>query len=70
MKKLYFILAAWCCQMPLYAQDVVLSGKELFGDLQARQIGPAIMSGRFIDIENHPTNDRIIYVGAAGGGVW
>ncbi|MFZ1806829.1 MAG: hypothetical protein WAU36_06400 [Cyclobacteriaceae bacterium] len=70
MKKLYFILVALCFQMPLYAQEEVLSGKELFGDLQARQIGPAIMSGRFIDIENHPTNDRVIYAGAAGGGVW
>lgn len=28
------------------------------------------MSGRIIDLENHPTNDRIIYAGAAGGGVW
>ena len=48
----------------------MLKGKELFGDLTARQIGPAIMSGRIIDLENHPTNDRIIYAGAAGGGVW
>ena len=28
------------------------------------------MSGRITDIESHPTNDRIVYVGAAGGGVW
>ena len=70
MRKLYILLAALCCQLPGYAQDIVLTGDELFGDLQARQIGPAIMSGRIIDIENHPTNDRIIYIGAAGGGVW
>ena len=49
---------------------VVLTGKELFGDMQARQIGAAIMSGRIIDLEQHPTNDRVIYVGSAGGGVW
>jgi len=55
-----------------FAQDseIVLKGKELFGDMRARQIGPALMSGRIIDLEQHPTNDKIIYVGSAGGGVW
>ncbi len=53
-----------------HAQDIVLKGKQLFGDMRARHIGPALMSGRVIDLEAHPTNDRIIYVGAAGGGVW
>lgn len=47
-----------------------LSGKELFGDLQARQIGPALMSGRITDLEPHPTDARVIYIGTAGGGVW
>jgi len=61
------------CLFPLCsnAQDeIVLKGKELFGDMKARHIGPALMSGRFNDLEGHPTNDRIIYAGAAGGGVW
>ncbi|MEZ4779391.1 MAG: hypothetical protein R2786_08450 [Flavobacteriaceae bacterium] len=53
-----------------FSQEIILKGKELFGDLQARQIGPALMSGRINDIEMHPTNSRIIYIGAAGGGVW
>ena len=52
------------------AQDVALKGKELFGDISARQIGPALMSGRIIDMEVHPTNAQIIYTGTAGGGVW
>ena len=40
------------------AQDkIVLKGKELFGDIQARHIGPALMSGRITDIEMHPTNN-------------
>lgn len=47
-----------------------IDGKELFGDLKARQIGPALMSGRITDIEGHPTNSRILYIGTAGGGVW
>jgi photosystem II stability/assembly factor-like uncharacterized protein len=55
----------------LSAQDkIVLKGKELFGDLKARHIGPALMSGRMTDIELHPTNNKIVYAAAAGGGVW
>lgn len=47
-----------------------IDGKALFGDLTARHIGPALMSGRINDMEVHPTNSRIIYAGSAGGGVW
>lgn len=54
----------------LTAQEVSLKGDQLFGNLTARHIGPAFMSGRINDIEMHPTNPRIIYIGAAGGGVW
>ncbi|WP_034258339.1 WD40/YVTN/BNR-like repeat-containing protein [Altibacter lentus] len=52
------------------AQEIALKGKELFGDMNARHIGPALMSGRINDMETHPTNPRILYAGAAGGGVW
>ncbi len=71
MKKL--LTVAFACTIVVFgasAQEIVLKGKELFGNLKARQIGPALMSGRITDIESHPTNDRIVYVGAAGGGVW
>lgn len=54
----------------LLAQTEALKGKELFGDMKARHIGPAIMSGRIADIEMHPTNNKILYIGSAGGGVW
>ncbi len=45
-------------------------GDFLFGALRARQIGPAVMSGRVssIDVVNRQT--EILYVGSAGGGVW
>ena len=52
------------------SQEISLKGKELFGNMKARHIGPALMSGRINDIENHPTNARIMYTGTAGGGVW
>ena len=44
--------------------------ESLFGDLRGRHIGPASMSGRIIDMEVHPKNERVIYAGTAGGGVW
>lgn len=71
MKKLIYVIAI-IILLPInnYAQDISLKGKELFGGMEARHIGPALMSGRIIDVENHPTNPRIIYLGAAGGGVW
>lgn len=53
-----------------YSQEIPLKGKELFGDITARQIGPALMSGRIIDLETHPINPKVIYAASAGGGVW
>lgn len=44
--------------------------KTLFGDLRAREIGPARMSGRVSSIAVVDNDPTIIYVGAAGGGVW
>jgi photosystem II stability/assembly factor-like uncharacterized protein len=70
MKRI--ILLAWVsvCALTTQAQDATAKGKEVFGDLRARHIGPALMSGRVTDMELHPTNDRIMYAGTAGGGVW
>jgi photosystem II stability/assembly factor-like uncharacterized protein len=67
----YFLPAVLLTQsVAVQAQDAVSKGKELFGDMRARHIGPALMSGRVSDIELHPTNPRVMYIGAAGGGVW
>ncbi|QKX06323.1 hypothetical protein HN014_15855 [Aquimarina sp. TRL1] len=69
-RKLTIACMVIAMSLSIQAQEIVLKGKELFGNLEARHIGPALMSGRIIDLQNHPTNDRIIYAGAAGGGVW
>ena len=54
-----------------YAQEKKeINLENYFGDLSARQIGPAVMSGRISDLENHPDDPMIIYAGSAGGGVW
>jgi photosystem II stability/assembly factor-like uncharacterized protein len=41
-----------------------------FGGLEARSIGPAVMSGRIAAIDAVATSPLTIYVGAASGGVW
>ncbi|HYO14412.1 MAG TPA: glycosyl hydrolase [Thermoanaerobaculia bacterium] len=41
-----------------------------FGGLEARSIGPAVMSGRISAIAAVPEDPLTIYVGAASGGVW
>ena len=55
---------------PTKAQQKPQKLSAYFGDLRARHIGPALMSGRINDLELHPSNPRIVYAGAAGGGVW
>ena len=69
-KFIYLLVIVFIVPFTNFGQDISLKGKELFGGLEARHIGPALMSGRIIDVENHPTNPRIIYLGSAGGGVW
>jgi photosystem II stability/assembly factor-like uncharacterized protein len=53
----------------LFAQPSIKTS-ELFGDIRARHIGPALMSGRISDIDVVNSKPEVIYVGAAGGGVW
>lgn len=64
---LYAIGAIFIISPSVKAQQKL---SDYFGDLRARHIGPALMSGRVNDLELHPTNSRILYAGTAGGGVW
>ncbi|MHB8839642.1 MAG: WD40/YVTN/BNR-like repeat-containing protein, partial [Gemmatimonadaceae bacterium] len=43
---------------------------EAFGGLRARNIGPAMTSGRIGALAVHPNNPAIIYVGASSGNLW
>ena len=70
MKKQLLGLLVLGLPFSYFTQDGVLNAGDYFGDLKARQIGPALMSGRISDIELHPTNSNIVLIGAAGGGVW
>jgi photosystem II stability/assembly factor-like uncharacterized protein len=49
-------------------RDVAID--EVFHGLNARSIGPAGTSGRVAAIAVSPLDDRVIYVGAATGGLW
>ena len=60
-----------CISLNSFSQEKKeLKLENYFGDLSARQIGPAVMSGRISDMESHPSDPMIIYAGSAGGGVW
>ena len=64
-------MALLCVSLSLFSQEKKeIKLENYFGDLSARQIGPAVMSGRISDMENHPTDPMILYAGSAGGGVW
>lgn len=53
----------------LAAQTTV--GAATFGTIEARQLGPATMSGRITAIEGvNNENGKHLYVGTAGGGIW
>ncbi|MFI5151369.1 MAG: glycosyl hydrolase [Bacteroidia bacterium] len=69
MKNIRFLFCiAGLLPMILSAQIKVTSST--FGSLEARQIGPAVMSGRITAIDAVNSNTRIVYVGTAGGGIW
>ena len=52
-----------------FAQDVKVDS-DTFGGLEARSIGPAVMSGRVSAMDAVASDRLTIYVGAASGGVW
>lgn len=54
----------------LHAQRPVKVNSNTFGEIKARHIGPAVMSGRIAAIDAVQSNPDIIWVGSAGGGIW
>ena len=45
-------------------------GPHVFGALRARNLGPAVMSGRITCLDAVATDPRFMWVGSAGGGIW
>jgi photosystem II stability/assembly factor-like uncharacterized protein len=52
---------------PVFSQP---AATDAFSGLRARSIGPAVTSGRIMTIAVDPSNNAVVYVGAASGGVW
>ncbi len=54
----------------MQTQSAARSEAPSLGDLRFRNLGPAVAGGRVAAVAGVPGNPNIIYVGAAGGGVW
>lgn len=67
---LILILALSMTSVSIFGQSTVKIDSYTFGALEARSIGPAVMSGRITSIDVVNSNKRIVYIGAANGGVW
>ncbi len=65
-RSLYLLLFLTASNF-LFAQKF---NPELFKNLKIRNVGPANMSGRITAIDVVQSNPKIIYLGAASGGVW
>ncbi|MEM8524512.1 MAG: hypothetical protein AAGG68_07700 [Bacteroidota bacterium] len=53
-----------------FFQNTFAQFKASFGDISARSIGPAVMSGRIADVQGVNNQPTTIYLGTANGGVW
>ncbi|UCC85404.1 MAG: glycosyl hydrolase, partial [Gemmatimonadota bacterium] len=77
-RRLVFLLVlafAFPCSKPAVAQEededrAPQLNSDLVSDLELRNIGPALMSGRIIDIAVDPVDQSTWYVAAASGNVW
>jgi photosystem II stability/assembly factor-like uncharacterized protein len=69
MKRRSVLLAAVLFAAAVPARAAKLDSAALAG-LRARAIGPAAFGGRIESIDASVKNPKLLYVGAAGGGVW
>jgi photosystem II stability/assembly factor-like uncharacterized protein len=65
--RIFTLLLAFLSVLPFtFSQSLTVP----FGDLRARDIGPAVMSGRISALGGVTSDPKILYIGAANGGVW
>ena len=67
---LFLFLALLIVALPSFSQKKSRLNKHTFGEIKARDIGPAVMSGRIATLDAVDEDPRIIYIGAASGGIW
>lgn len=68
MRKFLLMAAQVLCVAATYAQTKISSAT--FGAMEARWLGPGTMSGRITAIEGVASDNKTLYVGTAGGGIW
>jgi photosystem II stability/assembly factor-like uncharacterized protein len=55
---------------PCFAAESSLQTADTFSGLELRGLGPALMSGRVVDVAKNPDDPSVWYVAVASGGVW
>ncbi|HET8773149.1 MAG TPA: glycosyl hydrolase [Thermoanaerobaculia bacterium] len=70
MRPFARLLATALLALPLLAADPPKYDPSTFSGLQLRGIGPAMPSGRIVDIAVDPRDPRTWYLAVASGGVW
>ncbi len=66
--NIFFVFVVFAFQYS-DAQTIKLTSS-FFGSMEARDIGPAVMSGRISALDAFNDDARLVYVGAASGGLW
>lgn len=57
-------------RMKVTEQRRFLEARSVINDIQFRNIGPSIMSGRVVDLDANPDDPTEFYVAYASGGLW
>ncbi|MBP1669981.1 MAG: hypothetical protein H6Q21_2347, partial [Bacteroidetes bacterium] len=71
-KRIKFLAGLFLIFVPIWntaAQSSKMDAN-VFGAIEARQIGPAVMSGRISALDAVNSDPGVVYVGAASGGLW
>src|SRR5437870_8913338 len=76
-QRLTCLLAVFALAVSLHAQPTddekekeSKYGEKTFAGLELRPLGPALTSGRIVDLAVDPRDARVWYIATAGGGVW
>lgn len=70
MRSIFLYISIVLLAGSVQAQEWNINYDGVVNALYARQIGPAVMSGRVSSLAAVDSKPEIIYVGSAGGGVW
>jgi photosystem II stability/assembly factor-like uncharacterized protein len=70
MKHCSALIVAFILAVSAFAADSPKYDDKIFSGLELRGIGPALVSGRIVDVAVDPRDGRVWYIATASGGVW